>query len=414
MTMEFRRERLRLLYGKIETVYGEDAAPTSANSVVITECDYVREPEEIKRTIILPTLGAQPVELIGRKVTLSPKWELQGSGTPGTPPKWGPLVRACAHTEVAQATGSTQASPATAVGTPTGTFTYTATGVFAGTTDRLVTLVCTTAGGTGVAAFSVTAPAVDGVPAYSATNQVMTNATPFALCNAATITPAIGTAFALNDTFTIKLTAPHVDYLPYSGQDVESMSFRYNVDGTLHVAVGGYGEIEFDFSGRIPMASATFTAMELVAPDDAVIGALVKTGWLRPTPIANETTPAFTINGVDLVMNSLKVKAGNEIVYDTRVNYEAVERLDRMSSFELGLRATNLDYFDPWALAGADPGQDIYLRHGIVPGRIIELSLPSAQFKTPRYQAEQKRMNWQITGDLLPVAGDDEYRLRVR
>lgn len=412
--MEFRRERLRLVAGKLETVYGEDAAPTSANSVVVTEVDYVREPEEVRRTILLPTLGAQPVELVGRKVTLTMKWELQGAGTPGTAPKWGPLVRACCHTEIIQAVGSTQASPPTPIDTPTGAFTYAPTGVYAGATDRVVTLVCTKAGTTAVAEFTVSAPAIDGVTAHQALNQVMTDATPFALVNGATITPTVTTPFALGDTFTIALTAPHVDYLPYSGQDTESMSFRYNVDGTLHIAVGALGEVEFDFSGRIPMASATFTAMELVDPDDALIGTLNKAGWLRPTPITKATTPAFTINAVDMVMNSLKVKTGNEITYDTRTNYEAVERLDRTSTYELNVRATNLEYFNPWPLAGADPGQAIYLRHGIAPGKIVELSLPSAQFGTPRYAAENKRMNWQVNGQALPVDGDDEYRIRVR
>ena len=195
---------------------GTDAVPAANDAVLIRNMDLTPVYEMVKRSNIKGHLGANQELLAAKSFKAAFECELAGSGTQGTAPAWGILQMACGWAETAvTGTARIQASPPTK-NTGTGTFTYTKTAAPTNTLPRTVTLTCTTGGGSGTAAFTVSAPATSTDTAYNATAQVMTDATPFALCNGATITPTVGTAFVSGDVFTVKLMPAHVYYTPAS------------------------------------------------------------------------------------------------------------------------------------------------------------------------------------------------------
>jgi hypothetical protein len=87
---------------KIETAYGEDSEPTgSANALLVSNLTPPSfDAQNVEREHVRPYLGGSE-QLVG---TASDQCgfdvELAGSGTPGTAPAWGPLLRACAMAEV--------------------------------------------------------------------------------------------------------------------------------------------------------------------------------------------------------------------------------------------------------------------------------------------------------------------------
>lgn len=92
----------KILLAKIETVYGTDSAPTgAANAILATEVKLQpMEGNDVSRDLELPYLGGQgtiPTELHAK---LSFKVELAPSGTAGTAPGWGVLLRACGCAQV--------------------------------------------------------------------------------------------------------------------------------------------------------------------------------------------------------------------------------------------------------------------------------------------------------------------------
>jgi len=100
---------------KIETTYGVDAAPTAAlNAILATDFKFQpMEGSDVARDLDLPYLGAQgtiPNELHAK---FSFKVELAPSGTAGTAPAWGPLLRACACAQVVNAGVSVVYNPIT-------------------------------------------------------------------------------------------------------------------------------------------------------------------------------------------------------------------------------------------------------------------------------------------------------------
>jgi hypothetical protein len=103
----------KVLLAKIETVYGTDAAPTgAANAVLATNVQLSpMEGQDVSRELELATLGPQGTVPVEVHAKLSFEVELAPSGTAGTAPAWGPLLRACAVAETIAAGVSVTYNP---------------------------------------------------------------------------------------------------------------------------------------------------------------------------------------------------------------------------------------------------------------------------------------------------------------
>lgn len=115
--------RNRVLLFKLETVYGTDPTPTGLTDAVlgIDVTVMPMEGTDVSRDLDLPYMAAQgtlPAELHAK---LSFKVEMAGSGTAGTPPAWGPLLRACGWAQTILAATSVTFNPVT-TGHESGTF----------------------------------------------------------------------------------------------------------------------------------------------------------------------------------------------------------------------------------------------------------------------------------------------------
>lgn len=105
----------KVLLAKIETAYGTDPTPTGAlNAILATEVRLTpMEGQDVSRNLELPYLGAQPSIPTELHARLAFRVELTPSGTPGTPPAWGVLMRGCAIAEVITPTTSVAYNPVT-------------------------------------------------------------------------------------------------------------------------------------------------------------------------------------------------------------------------------------------------------------------------------------------------------------
>ncbi len=106
--------RSKILLAAIESTYGVDPVPVGADGILATQIAFTpMEGNDVDRELELPYLGAQgtiPTELHAK---LSFNVELEPSGTAGTPPGWGVLLRACAVAETIVAVTSVTYNPVT-------------------------------------------------------------------------------------------------------------------------------------------------------------------------------------------------------------------------------------------------------------------------------------------------------------
>lgn len=105
----------KVLLAKVEATYGTDPTPTGAlNAILATEVRLTpMEGQDVSRNLELPWMGAQPSIPTELHQRLSFRVELTPSGTVGTPPPWGVLLRGCAVAEVVTADTSVAYNPVT-------------------------------------------------------------------------------------------------------------------------------------------------------------------------------------------------------------------------------------------------------------------------------------------------------------
>lgn len=101
-----RYARNSAILAKIETTSGTDSAPTGAANAMLVSNQSVNplNAENVSRDLIRPYFGGSE-QLVGTAYKeLGFDVELVGSGTAGTAPAWGALLRACATAETLTAT----------------------------------------------------------------------------------------------------------------------------------------------------------------------------------------------------------------------------------------------------------------------------------------------------------------------
>jgi hypothetical protein len=101
------------ILAKIETTYGQDAAPTGAdNALLVSNCTINPiAASMVDRPVIRGFMGAAE-QLVGPAyVEVSFDVEISGSGTAGTAPAWGPLLRGAGFAEAITALSRAEYNP---------------------------------------------------------------------------------------------------------------------------------------------------------------------------------------------------------------------------------------------------------------------------------------------------------------
>jgi hypothetical protein len=92
--------RKRLIAVKTETTYGTEAAPMGADSVLVRNLDITPvDTQFVSRDLVRPFLGNFDDLPVATSVRISFEVEAQGSGTAGTVPAYGSLLKACGMSE---------------------------------------------------------------------------------------------------------------------------------------------------------------------------------------------------------------------------------------------------------------------------------------------------------------------------
>ena len=92
--------RKKLLLAKIEAAYGTDSTPTGTAAILVRNLEVVPlQSDIVQRELIRPYLGNYEQLLANTRVQVTFEVELAGSGTAGTPPAYGPILRSCALSE---------------------------------------------------------------------------------------------------------------------------------------------------------------------------------------------------------------------------------------------------------------------------------------------------------------------------
>jgi hypothetical protein len=108
--------RKRLILAKTESTYGTDPTPTGSSDAILVRNLEVTplQADVVSRDLIRPYLGNSDQLLANTRVELTFEVELAGSGTAGTAPAYGPVLKACGLSETVVATTSVTYAPVSA------------------------------------------------------------------------------------------------------------------------------------------------------------------------------------------------------------------------------------------------------------------------------------------------------------
>lgn len=90
----------RTILAKLETAYGSDASPATANSILVRNLDVTAlNSEVVGRDLVRGYFGASEQVIASTNVQVTFEVEMAGAGAAGTIPKYGVLLRACGMSE---------------------------------------------------------------------------------------------------------------------------------------------------------------------------------------------------------------------------------------------------------------------------------------------------------------------------
>jgi len=107
------RTSQRLLLAEIESTYGTDPTPTgAANAILVRSLEITPiQADVVERQLVRGFMGNFEALLAFQRVEMTFEVELAGSGTAGTAPAWGPIMKACGATETIVADTSVTYAP---------------------------------------------------------------------------------------------------------------------------------------------------------------------------------------------------------------------------------------------------------------------------------------------------------------
>jgi hypothetical protein len=104
--------RKRLILAKTESVYGTDITPAGTDAVLVRELEITPQASDtVERELVRPYMGAFQQLLANTRVEVTFQVELAGSGTAGTAPRYGSILKACGFSETVVATTSVTYAP---------------------------------------------------------------------------------------------------------------------------------------------------------------------------------------------------------------------------------------------------------------------------------------------------------------
>jgi len=107
--------RKRLILAKAESVYGTDPTPDGTDAVLVRNLDITPiSADVVSRDLIRPYMGNSDQLIANSRVEISFEVELAGSGTAGTAPRYGAVLKACGLSETTVAATSVTYAPVSA------------------------------------------------------------------------------------------------------------------------------------------------------------------------------------------------------------------------------------------------------------------------------------------------------------
>jgi hypothetical protein len=386
-------QRKRAILFKLEPTYGVDPTPAASDAVLVRSLDLKpMEGNQVERDFIRPYFGASGAIRTENYVTLSFETEIAGSGTAGTPPGWGALLKAAGFSE------TITAAPVTGTAQTTGSTTSAIT-LAAGASavhDFYDGMTVSLTGGTGVGQKGE-------IISYNGTTKVA------GLSGTWAVAPDATTQYSIGE---------NVLYLPVSTFGASSSAtIHFYLDGVRHVLLGARGSVSFELSAKqLPVMKWSFTGL-MGTVSDVAMPSSDTSAWQTPVTISTENTTDLNLLGYrSAVLSTLSIDMANQVVYRQLVGGESVIITDRKPAGNVSIEATTVTAKDWWTTAKNATTGAFYIKHGQAAGNSVSFTSRKVQLTQPQYSDLDGIAMMDFGTAFIPFSstGNDELRICVK
>lgn len=386
-----------LVLAKVETVTGEDAAPTeTADAILVSEPSYTTDPQVLERNFVSNDLSKFE-HIIGRVVagfefTVDLRGNgIQSSGLVADAPKLARLLRGCGYA-LSAAGGAGTANLSDVIANKnndptTPAITFDKAGTVAVDSPVLYTIEVTLGGASATAEVTITNNNEDEDDLSTPQVEVVTSGTPFNLGGSGgTIEMTWTGNLIAGDKWQVQAWPVGVKAIPVS-EDFDTLTLWMYLDGLLHKGQAGMGNFTIEATaGEFASVTFNFTTTFNDPEDEA----------MPSTPVYETTLPPQVElsllswgGNTELYAESWSFDQGNDIQVRLDVNaaqgYRGSRIADRAPSGGFTPEA-QLEADEPfWADFLAARAKTWTVRCGKVVGNQVVLFAPNAQTSEQTY-----------------------------
>lgn len=355
--------RKKTVWHKIEAENGVDPTPTAAlNGIEVRNMSLTPlKLKKIEQNIEQAYLGSMRELVVGQEMLLKFDVAIAGSGTAGTAPAYGGLLRCCKRSETALAaavTGTAQAGSTTSI---------TLAAAASATDDAYRNMEIAATGGAGDGQTAI-------IKSYNGTTKV------------ATLFEAVSVAFDVTTEYSI---GAQVVYAPVDSGD-DSGTFYIYQDRLKFKMLGCRGNVQETLDPlKLPVYTFTLTGLWGGYEDVAAMPAdTVYTAWKDPLAVSTTNTTGFLLHGFATNMYSYSLDDGNQVVHrDDVVGVEDVVITDRKCTGSVTIQKplkAEKDFYAAAGVGGTRPVEgSMTITHGITAGNIVRFYQPAVTVGEP-------------------------------
>jgi hypothetical protein len=203
-------------------------------------------------------------------------------------------------------------------------------------------------------------------------------------------------------------------YAPIT-DNISSLYFVFNVDGTQQKLAGARGTVSLDLSVKnIPKFKFEFTGLNVNPPVDAAAATPDFTAFTIPQVANTQNTTNYSLLGYAGVLESLSLGWNNEHSYITLIGQESVEILNRKISGQISILAPTMAQKDYFSAVKNQTTGALTLTHGSTPGNIVDISCPRVMLDSPKYKEANGLMMLTAGIAVMPTSGNDEIAINFK
>ncbi|GAA5231749.1 hypothetical protein FOZ76_14485 [Verticiella sediminum] len=205
-----------------------------------------------------------------------------------------------------------------------------------------------------------------------------------------------------------------VTYTPVS-TGMELLALRYYLDGLFHNLLDARGTVSFDITAK----AIPFMRFRLIGAYQPITDAAMPTGvdysaFQKPLAANRANTPTWALGAYTGCLQSLTLDIANQLAWRELIGCNGAHISDRRPAGNVLMELPSIAQLNWPQMVLSAQDVPLSITHGVTPGNIVELEMPTAQLMNPSYSDQDGTAMLGLDTAFQPDQGNDEVAITFR